>query len=414
MFKWWKNLNLFKKIMIGFTLGIAAGVIMGPKTAMFSFLGTILIRLLEMVVAPLIISLLVCAVGEVGDMKTFGSLGVKAIIIYTLCTMLAIGLGLGTGLLFNVGGGVQINLAGVKAGAAKSFSLADTLINMTPKNIFAALSEPNLLQIIIFALIFGFALTKIGEKGKPMLRAFQSLGEAMKSVTNIVLEFTPFGVFGLMANVIGTNGIQILLPYAKCIAAVYFASFIQTVVVHAFIMNKLMAKRSVGSFIRSSKEAMTFAFATCSSVATIPLALKATKRLGVPDKISNFIITVGSNMSMDGIAIYQGVAVVFAAQIYGIQLSLAQYAIIMFSATIASLGVAGVPGSGLIVLSIVVKTVGLPMETVALLAGVDRILNMGRIIPNLTVDIAASVLISKYEGVLGPQLTEEQLDRVTA
>jgi Na+/H+-dicarboxylate symporter len=236
----------------------------------------------------------------------------------------------------------------------------------------------------------------------------------MKSITNIVLEFTPFGVFGLMANVIGTNGIGILLPYVKCIAAVYAASFVQTVVVHAFVMNKLIAKRSVGSFLKSSKEAMTFAFATCSSVATIPLALKATKRLGVPDKISNFIITVGSNMSMDGIAIYQGVAVVFAAQIYGIDLTVAQYAMIMFSATIASLGVAGVPGSGLIVLSIVVKTVGLPMETVALLAGVDRILNMGRIIPNLTVDIATSVLISKFEGVLGPELTEEQMQKVSA
>jgi proton glutamate symport protein len=414
MFKWWKNLNLFGKIMIGFALGITVGLVMGPKASMFNFLGTILIRLLEMVVAPLILSLLICAVGEVGDMKTFGTLGIKTIAIYVVCTMFAIGLGLTSGLLFNVGGGVNINLAGVKAGAAKSFSLADTLINLTPKNIFAALSEPNLLQIIVFALIFGFALTKIGEKGKPMLRAFQSLGEAMKSVTNIVLKFTPLGVFGLMANVIGTNGIQILLPYAKCIIAVYVASFIQTVVIHGFVMNKLMAKRSVGGFLKSSKEAMTFAFATCSSVATIPLALKATKRLGVPDKISNFIITVGSNMSMDGIAIYQGVAVVFAAQIYNIELSIAQYLMIMFSATIASLGVAGVPGSGLIVLSIVVKTVGLPMETVALLAGVDRILNMGRIIPNLTVDIAACVLVSKLEGVLEPELSDEQVAQIGA
>ena len=174
-------------------------------------------------------------------------------------------------------------------------------------------------------------------------------------------------------------------------------------------MNKLMAKRSVGSFLKASKEAMTFAFATCSSVATIPLALKATKKLGVPDRISNFIITVGSNMSMDGIAIYQGVAVVFASQIYGIHLTIAQYILVMISATIASLGVAGVPGSGLIVLSIVVKSVGLPMEAVALLAGVDRILNMGRIIPNLSVDISAAVLVSKFEGVLEPELTDEQM-----
>jgi proton glutamate symport protein len=409
MFKWWKNLNLFKKIMLGFAIGIITGLIMGPKASMFSFLGTMLIRLLEMVVAPLILSLLVGAVGEIGDMKTFGSLGIKTIAIYVCCTMFAIALGLGAGLLFNVGGGVNINLAGIKAGELKSFVLADTLVNMTPKNIFAALSEPNLLQIIVFALIFGFAALKAGENGKPMLKALKSLGEVMKSVTNIVLKFTPIGVFGLMANVIGSNGVQILLPYAKCIIAVYAASAFQTLVIHGFIMNKLLAKRSVGSFLKASKEAMTFAFATCSSVATIPLALKATKKLGVPDRISNFIITVGSNMSMDGIAIYQGVAVVFAAQIYNIHLTIPQYILVMISATIASLGVAGVPGSGLIVLSIVVKSVGLPMEAVALLAGVDRILNMGRIIPNLSVDISAAVLVSKFEGALEPELSDEQM-----
>lgn len=412
MLKWWKNLSLFKKIMVGFALGIIVGLIMGPKASMFNFLGTILIRLLEMVVAPLILSLLVGAVGEIGDMKTFGSLGLKTIIIYICCTIFAIALGLGAGLLFNVGSGVHINLANVKVGEIKSLAFTDTLVNMTPKNIFAALSEPNLLQIIVFALIFGFAAIKAGEDGKPMLRALKSLGEVMKNVTNIVLRFTPIGVFGLMANVIGTNGIKILLPYAKCIIAVYIASAFQTIVIHGFIMNKLLAKRSVGNFLKASKEAFTFAFATCSSVATIPLSLKAARKLGVPDRISNFIITVGSNMSMDGIAIYQGVAVVFASQIYNIHLTLAQYVLVMVSATIASLGVAGVPGSGLIVLSIVIKAVGLPMEAVALLAGVDRILNMGRIIPNLSVDIAASVLISKSEGVLGPELTDEQIAKI--
>lgn len=411
MFNWWKKMSLFMKIMLGFALGIGTGLIMGPKAAMFSFLGTILIRLLEMVVAPLIMSLLVGAVGEVGDMKTFGSMGIKAVIIYTCCTMLAIAVGLSAALLLNVGAGAHIDLGGVQAGELKSFNLVDTIVNMVPRNIFAALSEPNLLQIIVFSLIFGFAVSLAGEQGKVMFKAFQSLGNVMKSVTNVVLKFTPLGVFGLMANVIGSNGIQILVPYAKCIAAVYLASIFQTTVVHSFIMSKVLAGRSPVSFFRASREAMTFAFATCSSVATIPLALKATKKLGVPDRISNFIITVGSNMSMDGIAIYQGVAIVFASQVYGIELSIQQYVLVMFSATIASLGVAGVPGSGLIVLTIVLKAVGLPMEAVALLAGVDRILNMGRIVPNLSVDIAAATLISKLEGVLGEELTDEEMQK---
>ena len=193
-----------------------------------------------------------------------------------------------------------------------------------------------------------------------------------------------------------------MIPYAKVLLAVYLASLIQTVVVHAGIIGWLICRVSPKKFIVSSKESMTFAFATCSSVATIPLALKATRRLGVPERIGNFIITIGSNMSMDGIAIYQGVAVVFASQVFGIELSLAQYITIMFASTLASLGVAGVPGSGLIVLTIVLRTVGLPLEAVGILAGVDRLLNMGRIIPNVTADIATSCMVSKLEEGLDP------------
>jgi Na+/H+-dicarboxylate symporter len=279
---------------------------------------------------------------------------------------------------------------------------------MVPENIFKSLAEQELIQIIVFALIFGFALTKTGEQGKSILRAFQSIAEIMKNVVNVVLKFSPLGVFGLMANVIGNNGISIMIPYAKVIAAVYIASFIQTVFIHGGVIGKLICNVSPKKFLQASKESMSFAFATCSSVATIPLALKATKKLGVPDNISNFIITVGSNMSMDGIAIYQGVAVVFAAQIYGIELSVSQYFLAMFASTIASLGAAGVPGSGLITLSIVISTVGLPMEAVGILAGVDRILNMGRIIPNVTADIATSCLVAKLEGSLDTNYVYEE------
>lgn len=397
-----KKLTLFHKIMIGFALGIIVGIIMGPQASIFQFLGTIMIRLLEVVVAPLILSLMISTVGSVSDMKSFGGIAVKTVITYACLTFFAVALGLGTALLFDVGGGANINIGDLKATEVKSLSFADAITNMVPRNIFSALSEPNLIQIIVFALILAVALTKLGDRGLRAIKAFDLMAEAMKSVVNLILGFTPIGVFGLMASVIGNNGISIMIPFAKAIAAVYVASFIQTVFIHSGLIGGLICKVSPKKFFSCSKEAMTFAFATCSSVATIPLALKAVKRLGVPDRIGNFIITIGSNMSMDGIAIYQGVCVVFASQVFGIDLSVPQLFTVMLMSTVASLGVAGVPGSGLIVLSIVLKTVGLPIEAVGLLAGVDRIMNMGRIIPNMTADISTSMLVSKLDEGLNP------------
>lgn len=398
----YKKIPLFHRIMIGFVLGILVGLMMGPSASMFEFLGTIMIRLLSLVVAPLIMCLMISTIGSVTDMKSFGSIAVKTIITYALLMIIAIAIGLGLALLLNVGEGANIDVGSLEAAESVEVSFIDTFVNMVPENIFAALSTDQLIQVIIFSLIFAYALTKLGDRGQKVIKVFDILADGMKGVVNVVLEVTPFGVFGLMANVIGNNGISIMIPYAKVLLAVYLASLIQTVVVHAGIIGWLICRVSPKKFIISSKESMTFAFATCSSVATIPLALKATRRLGVPERIGNFIITIGSNMSMDGIAIYQGVAVVFASQVFGIELSLAQYITIMFASTLASLGVAGVPGSGLIVLTIVLRTVGLPLEAVGIMAGVDRLLNMGRIIPNVTADIATSCLVSKMEEGLDP------------
>ena len=398
----YKKIPLFHRIMIGFVLGIIVGLIIGPGASMFEFLGTIMIRLLQLVVAPLIMCLMISTIGSVTDMKSFGSIAVKTILTYAVLMIIAIAIGLGLALLLNVGEGANIDVGSLEAAENVEVSFVDTLVNMVPENIFAALSTDQLIQVIVFSLIFAYALTKLGERGQKVIGVFDILADGMKGVVNVVLEVTPFGVFGLMANVIGNNGISIMIPYAKVLLAVYLASLIQTVVVHAGIIGWLICRVSPKKFIVSSKESMTFAFATCSSVATIPLALKATRRLGVPERIGNFIITIGSNMSMDGIAIYQGVAVVFASQVFGIELSLAQYITIMFASTLASLGVAGVPGSGLIVLTIVLRTVGLPLEAVGILAGVDRLLNMGRIIPNVTADIATSCMVSKLEEGLDP------------
>lgn len=397
-----KKIPLFHKIMIGFAVGIIVGAIMGPSASMFEFLGTIMINLLQVVVAPLIMCLMISTIGSVTDMKSFGGIAIKTILNYTVMMLIAIALGLGMALLLNVGEGANIDVSTLTATETTEVSFVDTIINMVPSNIFNALATDQLIQVIVFSLIFAYCCTKIGEPGQKIINMFTTLADIMKQFVNVVLQVTPIGVFGLMANVIGNNGLGIIIPYAKVLAAVYIACFIQTVVVHTGIIGFLICKINPKKFLTSCKESMTFAFATCSSVATIPLALQATRRLGVPERIGNFIITIGSNMSMDGICIYQGVAVVFASQVFGIDLTIPQYVMVMLTSTLASLGVAGVPGSGLIVLTIVLRTVGLPLEAVGILAGVDRLLNMGRIIPNVTADIATSCIVSKFEGGLEP------------
>ena len=288
IFKPWNKLSLFTRIMIGFALGVAAGLIFGRQAAVLKPLGTILTNLLTMVVAPLVLCLLVCAAADVGDGKKLGRMGVKTVVVFLVSTALAIVIGLIFANLMQVGTSVSIELAKESAKtAAKQVSMLDTLINVIPKNPFEALSKQNLLQIIFFALLLGFALMKIGPKGQALLDMFRSGQEAMKKITTIVLEFTPYGVFGLMADIVGKYGLDVMLPFVKTIAACYvmFTLFVQ-----GGLMCGIYAGISPKKFFSTMKEAMLFVFATCSSVATIPLNLKCTKKLGVSDKIADFVL----------------------------------------------------------------------------------------------------------------------------
>lgn len=246
-------------------------------------------------------------------------------------------------------------------------------------------------------MIFGFTLSRLGESGEKLLDIFKSGQEAMEKLTDIVLQFTPYGVFGLMANVIGTNGTDILLPYIKSIIALYISSIIYLIFVQGFLMVGVIARVNPLKFFKVMREPMAFVFATCSSVATIPLNLESVKKLGVDEETANFVIPFGAVVNMNGTAIYQAVAVVFTAQVFGIDLSLQQQIMVMLTATLASIGTAGIPGSGLVMLSIVLSSVNLPMEAIGLLAGIDRILNMGRVVPNIVGDAATSIIVSRTE-----------------
>lgn len=387
--------------MIGFVLGILAGLVFGPKAAILNPLGTILTRLLTMVVAPMVLCLLVVAAADVGDGKKLGRMGVKTVAAFLISTAFAIVVGLFFANLFHVGTGVD--LSGTVPAVKKSdqdVSLIGTLVNIIPSNPFQSLAQQNLLQIIFFALVLGFFLMKMGKKGEPLLNIFRTGKDVMGELTNWVLEFTPYGVFGLMATVVGKNGSAIMIPYLKCIAALYLSGFLYVVIVQAGVMGGLIGHISPLRFLRTMKEAMAFVFATCSSVATIPINLKCTKNLGVDEDTANFIIPFGAVMNMNGTAIYEAVAVVFTAEIFGIHLSATDQLMVMVSATLAAIGTAGIPGSGLVMLTIVLSAAHLPMEAIGLLAGIDRILNMGRVIPNIVGDAASAVVIAKSEGTL--------------
>ncbi len=401
IFKPWNRLSLFTRIMIGFVLGILVGLVFGPQAAVLNPLGTILTRLLTMVVAPMVLCLLVVAAADVGDGKKLGRMGVKTVAAFLISTAFAIVVGLFFANLFHVGTGVD--LSGTVPAVKKStqdVSLIGTLVNIIPSNPFQSLAQQNLLQIIFFALILGFCLMKMGSKGEPLLNIFRVGKDVMGDLTNRVLEFTPYGVFGLMATVVGKNGSAIMIPYLKCIAALYLSGFLYVIIIQAGVMGGLIGHISPLRFLRTMKEAMAFVFATCSSVATIPINLKCTKNLGVDEDTANFIIPFGAVMNMNGTAIYEAVAVVFTAEIFGIHLSATDQLMVMVSATLAAIGTAGIPGSGLVMLTIVLSAAHLPMEAIGLLAGIDRILNMGRVIPNIVGDAASAVVIAKSEGTL--------------
>lgn len=405
--KKWNSLGLFTKIMVGFVLGITAGLIMGERASALAFLGTILTRLLTMVVAPLVLGLLICAAADVKDFKTLGKIGGKTLAIFLGGTAVAVFIGLVFCNVMQIGAGFVMETAGTYD-AAEIPSIVDTLMGIIPTNPFNSLSTQNLLQIIFFSLLLGFALIKLGDKGAPVLNFFRAWTEAWKEITNIVLEFTPYGVFGLMANIVGKYGVDVLMPYVKTIGACYFTCAIFTIVVQGGLMVGLYGGISPLKFFATMKEAMLFVFATCSSVATIPLNLKCTKNLGVSDKIADFEVPFGAVMNMNGTAIYEAVAVVFASQVFGIELTISQQVMVMLTAVLASIGTAGIPGSGLVMLTIVLNAVNLPLETIGLLAGIDRILNMARVIPNIVGDAAAAVMVAKSEGELHPDFAVEK------
>lgn len=400
---WWKHLALWKKIFIGLCLGLIVGLLFKDVALMLKPVGTLFINMIKMLIMPLVFATLVTGITSMEDLSKMRRIGIKTFSIYLITTAIAVAIGLAFGILFEPGSGVALSNTAAVA-VKKAPPLIDTLLALVPTNPIDSLTKGDILQIIVFAIFLGISINLAGEKGRPVAAFFESFSETMFKMTEIVISFAPIGVFGLMAWVSASYGVDVLLSLAKVIACVYIASMIHM----ALTMGggiALFAKLNPIRFFKGILSAQTVAFTTTSSSGTLPITTSNTiHNLGVSKPIASFVLPLGATINMDGTAIYQGICVMFVAQAFGVDLTFANYLTIILTATLASIGTAGVPGAGLIMLSLVLTSVNLPLEGIAIIAGIDRILDMARTTVNVTGDAMTSVLIAKSEGELDEKI----------
>ncbi|RAU19413.1 dicarboxylate/amino acid:cation symporter [Nitrincola tibetensis] len=400
----WSKMPLWQKILIGMVLGAITGSIMGPNAEVLKPLGTLFLNAIRMLIVPLVFCSLVVGITSMQDTRKMGRIGVKSIVLYLGTTAVAITIGLGLGFIFTPGAGLDMTAPVVAEAAKEAPTLVETLLNMIPTNPINSLAAGNILQIIVFALGLGIALTLSGEIAKPAIAVFESLAEAMYTLTGLVMKLAPYGVFGLMAWVAGTYGLEILLPLIKVITVVYIGCIIHVVVFYSGLIS-VVGRLNPLNYLKGIVSPAAVAFTTTSSAGTLPVSIKAAQEeLGVSKGISSFVLPMGATINMDGTALYQGVCALFIAQAFGIELEMSDYIVIIATATLASIGTAGVPGTGIIMLSLVLTTVGLPIEGLAIIAGIDRILDMARTTVNVCGDLMVSTLVAKSENELDQEI----------
>lgn len=423
-----KKISLTTKIFIGLILGFLFGIILNELVpngtirddiiinGILYVIGQGFIRLMQMLVVPLVFCSLVCGSMSIGDTKKLGTIGVRAIIFYICTTAFAITAAI---IIANfIDPGIGLQLAAMEQSAvefntstAQVVSLPDTLINIIPANIFQALTEGSMLQIIFFALLLGVILAKMGNKAGVVKNFFSQFNDVLMEMTMIIMRVAPIGVFALIAKTFSEIGFGAFSSLFKYVLAVLVALAIQCFVIYMILL-KVFSGLNPVIFIKNFFPVMEFAFSTAASNATIPMSIETLEhKLGVSKKVSSFTIPLGATINMDGTAIMQGVAVVFAAQAFHIDLSAMDYLTVIGTATLASIGTAGIPGVGLIMLTMVFQSVGLPVEAIALIMGIDRILDMSRTAVNITGDAVCTTIIAAQNGVVDREIfykTEEE------
>lgn len=405
-------MKLHNKILLGLILGAVLGPLLGEWAVRIKPIGDAFINLLIMIVVPLVMASLIVGTASLGNLRRLGRIGIKTVGYYLVATAIAVAMGLAAGKAFNPGAGMDEDVkqrmltdyAGVTQEqldrVAERPSIADLLVRIIPRNPFRAMADTNFLQIIFFAILFGISLTILPEdRRKPVLDILGTINDAMIVLVKGVMQLAPYGVFALIAAVSAQFGYGILLTLLK-----YVLVTIGTMVLFVFTFYPVSLRLSGMPplfFFRKFYEVALFAFSTSSSNATLPVNLQVTEEdLGVSNDVAAFVLPLGATVNMNGTAIYQGVSTIFIAQVFGISLGLGDLLTVVLTATLASIGAAGVPGIGMVTLTIVLTQLGIPLEGIALVVGVERILDMTRTAVNVTGDTCCSVWVAKTEGEL--------------
>ncbi|MGL6071922.1 dicarboxylate/amino acid:cation symporter [Craterilacuibacter sp.] len=391
-------LPMWAKILIGLVSGVAVGFLAGDWAHYLKPVGDLFITLIRMVVLPVIFVSLVCGVTAMRDLKKMGRVAGKTMLLYMLTMALAGALSMTIAGYLGIGSGLGYTLPAV-AQTAEVPSFVDTIMSIVPANPFKAFADGAILPVIVFAIFFGLSINLAGKQGEVVADFFRSLNHVVFQLVNIALAFAPYGVFALMAYVTADNGFAILSGLAALVGTIYFACFVMLTVVYSMLL--LVFGLNPWHFIRKMLPVQLFAFSTTSSNATLPLNLKAAEtQLGVHNSIASFVLPLGATVNMNGLATYLGAVAIFAANAYGIELSMMQKITVVLTTTLAAIGAAGVPGTGLVVMSLVLSSVGLPLEVIAAIAAVDRIIDMINTPTNVSGDTLAAVLVAKSEGEL--------------
>lgn len=409
------------QILVGLILGIIVGAIFYGNPAVETYLqplGTIFINMIKMIVVPIIVSTLIVGVAGTGDIKQLGKLGGKTMIYFQIVSLIAIVVGLSAANIFKPG--VGVDMSSITKGNIDQYvqtteevqngGVMDVLVGIVPSNIVQSMAAGDMLPIIFFSVLFGLGIASIGERGEPVLAFFRGTADAMFWVTNLIMKFAPFGVFGLIGVTVSKFGLSSLVPLGKLMILVYLTMIFFVVVVLGAISKKV--GESIFTTIKLLKDELILAYSTSSSETVLPKLMEKMEKKGCPKDIVSFVIPTGYSFNLDGSTLYQALAAIFIAQMYGIDLSIMEQVTLVLVLMITSNGIAGVPGVSFVVLLATLGTVGIPLEGLAFIAGVDRLLDMGRTVVNVLGNATATVVISKAVGRFDGAKKEEYLKTI--
>ncbi len=405
--------SLAMQIVIGLILGIIVGTIFYGQPEVATFLqpiADVFLRAIKMIVVPIVLASIIVGVASVGDLKKVGKLGLKTIVYFEIISAIAIVIGLLFANIFQPGAGVdrhQLEKADISSymqteKEVEQHSAVDTFVNIVPTNIFESLANGDMLAIVFFAVIFGTGLTFVGERGKPVLHFFQGVGDTMFWVTNQVMKLAPFGVFALIGITVSKFGLSSLVALGKLTIVVYGSMIFLVFVV--FLIVAYIAKIKYFSLLRLLKDEIILAYTTASSESVMPRLMQKLENYGCSKSIVSFVIPTGYTFNLDGSTLYQSITAIFIAQMYGMHMSISSQIMLVLMLMLTSKGIAGVPGASFVVLLATLGTVGIPLEGIAFIAGIERILDMARTAVNIVGNALATVVVSKWEGQYHPQV----------